>query len=486
MSYCIKNGNIVSEDTVFVGDILVINDKISAISAENITNLPEGTIIIDATDSYVLPGVIDTHVHFREPGLTHKADIESESRAAAYGGVTSYFDMPNCKPQTTDIETLSEKQKIAAEKSHVNYAFFFGATTENTHLFKDIDKRTTPGVKLFMGSSTGNMLVDGIEALANVFQKATENNLIVMAHCESNDIIQEQTNEAKKLYGENADVSLHPLIRNREACKKSTLEAIAFAKEFRTRLHVAHISTKEEAEVFTESVEFLDLPITFEACLPHIIFNNSDYATRGTRIKCNPAVKTAEDQEAIIKAIKSGKIATIATDHAPHTIEEKQGGCFTATSGIPMIQFSLISMLELFTDKTSQIISNEDILTISKQMSSNPAKLFSIYERGLLKEGYKADIAIVKQNAEPWTLTKDIIQSKCGWSPLEGDEFHWKVTHTFCNGNHILNEGKFDEKSLGEQLVFQKENPQIPFKESQHLFIVDSQSITNNSNNTVS
>lgn len=456
MNYLIKNGNIVSEDKVFVGDILVIGDKVSAISAQSISDYPEGTTIVDVSGSYVLPGVIDTHVHFREPGLTHKADIESESRAAAFGGVTSYFDMPNCKPQTTDLETIRDKQKLAAEKSHVNYAFFFGATTENTHLFKDIDKRTTPGVKLFMGSSTGNMLVDGEEALAKVFSTAKENDLIVMAHCEANDIIQEQTKEVKKLYGEDADVSLHPLIRNREACKKSTLEAMVLAKQYGTRLHVAHISTKEEAEMFTESAKQLNLPVTFEACLPHIVFNDSDYATRKTAIKCNPAVKTAEDQEAIISAIKSGKIATIATDHAPHTWEEKQGGCLTATSGMPMLQFSLISMLELFSDKQNKAISDADILTISKQMSANPAELFGIENRGLLKEGFKADIAIVKHFAEPWTLTKAEIQSKCGWSPLEGDEFHWKVVHTFCNGNHILDDGIFDETSRGQQILFKQ------------------------------
>ena len=456
MNYCIKNGNIVSEDNVFVGDILVIDDKISIVSHEPIDNIPEGTVIVDAKDSYVLPGIIDTHVHFREPGLTHKADIESESRAAAYGGVTSYFDMPNCKPQTTDLETLHEKQHLAAEKSHVNYAFFLGATTENAHIFKDIDKRTTPGVKIFMGSSTGNMLVDGIEALSNVFETAAKNNLIVMAHCESNEIIEEQTKEVRKLYGENADVSLHPLIRNREACKTSVLKAITLAKASGARLHVAHISTKEEALIFTDAAKELNLPITFEACLPHIIFNDADYATRGTRIKCNPAVKTADDQEAIISAIKEGKIATIATDHAPHAWEEKQGGCLTATSGMPMLQFSLISMLELFTDKESQSIANEDIVTISRQMSANPAKLFSIEGRGILKEGYKADIAIVKKTAEPWTLTKADIQSKCGWSPLEGDKFHWRVAHTFCNGKHILNDGIFDETSRGEQILFKQ------------------------------
>lgn len=454
MNYIIKNGNIVSEEKIFVGDILIKDDRISIVSESPIVNFPIGTTVIDATDSYVFPGIIDTHVHFREPGLTHKADIESESRAAAYGGVTSYFDMPNCKPQTVGLETLKEKQKLAAEKSHVNYAFFFGATTENTHFFKDIDKRTTPGVKLFMGSSTGNMLVDSVKALTEVFETAKKQNLIVMAHCEANEIIQEQTKEVKKLYGEEADVKLHPFIRNREACKKSTLKAIALAKEYGTRLHIAHISTKEEALLFTEATKELNLPITFEACLPHIIFNDRDYATRGTRIKCNPAVKTAEDQEAIISAIKSGNIATIATDHAPHTWEEKQGGCLTATSGMPMLQFSLISMLELFTDKKSLRVADEDVITIARQMSANPAKLFGIEERGVLKEGNKADIAIVKKTTEPWTLTKADIQSKCGWSPLEGEQFHWKVIHTFCNGKHILNENTFDSNSRGEQILF--------------------------------
>ncbi len=444
MNYLIQNGNIVSEDKVFVGDILISNDRIQTISEEKITDIPEDTKVIDATDCYVMPGVIDTHVHFREPGLTHKADIESESRAAAYGGVTSYFDMPNCIPQTTDFDAIKQKQKLAAENSHVNYAFFFGATTENTHMFKDIDKRTTPGIKLFMGSSTGNMLVDGEEALMKVFRTAAENDLIVMAHCEDNDIIKEQTKEVKLLYGEDADVSLHPLIRNREACKKSSLQAMVLAKQNNTKLHIAHISTKEEAEIFTDSAKQLNLPITFEACLPHIIFNDNDYKTRGAIIKCNPAVKTIDDQEAIVNAIREGKIATIATDHAPHTWEEKQGGCLKATSGMPMLQFSLVSMLEKF----------DDVLLTSRMMSQNPAKLFHISERGFIKEDFKADITIVKKSNETWTLTKENIQSKCNWSPLEGDEFHWSVVHTFCNGTHILDNGVFNETSRGEQIVF--------------------------------
>lgn len=444
MNYLIQNGNIVSEDKVFVGDILISNDKIQAICEGKMASIPDNTEIIDATDCCVMPGVIDTHVHFREPGLTQKADMESESRAAAFGGVTSYFDMPNCIPQTTDLETLKQKQQLAAEKSHVNYAFFFGATTENTHLFKDIDKKTTPGVKLFMGSSTGNMLVDGEEALTKVFKTAAENDLIVMAHCEDNDIIKEQTQEVKMLYGEDADVSLHPIIRNREACKKSSLQAMVLAKQNNTKLHIAHISTKEEAEIFTESAKQLELPITFEACLPHIVFNDNDYKTRGSSIKCNPAVKTEEDQQAIINAIREGKIATVATDHAPHTWEEKQGGCLKATSGMPMLQFSLVSMLEKF----------DDIQLVSRLMSQNPAKLFHISERGFLKEGYKADITIVKKSSETWKLTKETIQSKCGWSPLEGDEFHWSVVHTFCNGNHILNSGIFNDSIKGEQLLF--------------------------------
>lgn len=456
MNYHIKNGNIVGEGKVFVGDILIIDDKIAKVSKTSIKKLPEGTVTIDATGKYVMPGIIDTHVHFREPGLTHKADLESESRAAAFGGVTSYFDMPNCKPQTTDMETLKEKQTIAAERSHVNYAFFFGATCDNSHLFSQIDKRTTPGVKLFMGSSTGNMLVNGVSALSKVFQAASDNDLLVMAHCESNEIIAEQTKEVKKLFGEDGEVSLHPIIRNREACKVSSLEAITFAKKYKTRLHIAHISTKEEAELYPEAAKVLDIPITFEACLPHILFNDMDYTRRGSRIKCNPSVKKMEDQMAIVEAIKSGNIATIATDHAPHTMEEKQGGCLTAASGMPMLQFSLVAMLEFFADKKTHEIGSEDLLTISRMMSTNPAKLFKVEERGSLKEGYKADIAIVERTPEAWTLTKDDIQSKCGWSPLEGDNFHWKVIHTFCNGNHILNEGVFDESSRGEQILFKQ------------------------------
>ncbi|MCF0244222.1 MAG: dihydroorotase [Bacteroidaceae bacterium] len=443
MNKLISNGKIVGEDNVFVGDILICGDRISKISKDKITDFPADTAIVDATGCYVLPGVIDTHVHFREPGLTHKADMESESRAAAFGGVTSFFDMPNCNPATVTLEALEQKQCLAAEKSHINYAFFLGATTKNTDLFPLIDKRKTPGVKLFMGSSTGNMLVDGDDCLADVFKTAADNGLIVMAHCEDNDIIKEQTKEVKQIYGDDADVALHPVIRNREACKKSSLKAMVLAKEYNTRLHIAHISTKEEAELFTQSAKELNIPVTFEACLPHIIFNDSDYATRGTRIKCNPAVKTEDDRLAIVKAINEGMIATVATDHAPHAIEEKQGGCLKAASGMPMLQFSLVAMLDRF-----------DIQTVSRLMSNNPAKLFSIKDRGFLQEGFKADIAIVRREEKPWTLTEELIQSKCGWSPLTGDTFNWKVVHTFCNGNHILDNGTFNPTAKGEKIEF--------------------------------
>lgn len=454
-TYIIKNGTIVNEGKVFIGDILIIGSSIAKITEGCMADVPSDAITIDAAKSIVMPGVIDTHVHFREPGLTHKADIESESRAAAYGGVTSFFDMPNCIPQTTTLEALEEKQKLAAEKSHVNYSFFFGATTENSHLIEKLDKKTVPGVKLFMGSSTGNMLVDGGNALDEIFHESAKNGFIVMTHCEDNDIIKSQTTEAKKLYGEDADISLHPIIRNSEACKKSTLLAMTLAKKHNTQLHVAHISTKEEAELYTASAKQLGLPITFEVCLPHIIYNSEDYKTLGSRIKCNPAVKSKEDQEAIINALKSGLIETIATDHAPHTIEEKQGGSLKATSGMPMLQFSLISLFEKFVKggDYAHHDCNKALTTIAKLVSHNPAKLFHIKERGYLKEGFKADIAIVTP-CEEWTLTKENIQSKCGWSPLEGSKFHWKVTHTFCNGKHILDNGKFDIKSQGEQIEF--------------------------------
>lgn len=395
--------------------------------------------IIDAEGCYVLPGIIDEHVHFREPGLTAKADIESESRAAAAGGVTSYMDMPNTMPQTTTLEALEHKFDIAREKSRVNYSFFFGATNDNTHLFSKIDPHRIPGVKLFMGSSTGNMLVDKAAAIDAVFSHSP---VLIMAHCEDMTIINANMREVKRCNGDDPDVAFHPVIRSAEACYASTLLAVKIAERHNARLHVAHISTARELDLFGKNPK-----ITAEAAVGHLLFSDSDYIRLGTKIKCNPAIKTDGDREALRAALCDGRITTIGTDHAPHLLSEKEGGCARAASGMPMIQFSLTAMLDLV---------DQGVLTIERLvelMCHAPARLFAISERGFLRDGYKADIVIVRPNA-PWTLTEGEIRSKCGWSPLLGRTFNWRVEHTFCNGRHVFANGVIDDNVRGESLVF--------------------------------
>lgn len=449
MTTLIKNATVVNEGKSFKASIIINGDKITDIIENDITPRGDFDEIVDATGCFVLPGVIDDHVHFREPGMTAKADIESESRAAAYGGVTSYFDMPNTKPQTTTRQELENKLQLGKEKSHVNYAFFIGATNKNIKEITSVDPHSVPGVKLFMGSSTGNMLVDQQDALQQIFSQVK---LPIMTHCEDTETINRNMAEAKLKYGEDPDVIHHPEIRSEEACYRSTKLAVTLAKENNARLHVAHLTTKHELELFepcpTETAKGNNLPnITAEAVVAHLLFSDADYNTLGAKIKCNPAVKTVADREALRKALTNGRISVIGTDHAPHCIEEKQGGCAKAMSGMPMIQFSLVSMLGLVDD---------GILTIERLvelMCHNPAKLFSVRERGFLRTGYKADIVIVRPDS-PWQLKKEMIQSKCGWSPLEGKSFNWRVEHTFCNGKHIYNNGIFDSNSRGEQIMF--------------------------------
>lgn len=341
MKILIKDGIIVNEGRSFEGDLLVDDEQISEIYEGE---APRGVCdrVIDASGCFVLPGVIDDHVHFREPGLTRKADIESESRAAAFGGVTSYFEMPNTQPQTTTLETLEEKFALAKEKSHVNYSFFFGATNDNVELFEKLDKNRIPGIKLFMGSSTGNMLVDQYDALQKIFQTAHRLDLPVMTHCEDTDIINRNMAAYKEKYGEDPDVKYHPEIRSAEACLESSRLAVKLAKESGARLHIAHLTTAQELELLGK-----DGNITGEAVIAHLFFTDEDYATKGSLIKCNPAVKTLNDRTALRQALNDGRIAVIGTDHAPHEWKDKQGGCAKAASGMPMIQFSLVTMLEL-------------------------------------------------------------------------------------------------------------------------------------------
>lgn len=440
MRILINNATIVNEGQVRQGFVIVEDDRIAQISTD--TAKPETPVdkTIDASGCYVLPGVIDEHVHFREPGMTAKADIESESRAAAAGGVTSYFDMPNCKPQTTTIDALKDKQAIAAKSSHVNYAFFIGATNDNLSELEKIDPTTVPGVKLFMGSSTGNMLVDDKEALEKIFQAIK---MPLMVHCESTAIIDRNMEEARLARGNDPDIRLHPYIRSEEACYRSTLHAVTLAKHCGTRLHVAHLTTAKELQFFSPNNQ----QITAEAVVGHLYFSEEDYSHLGGRIKVNPAIKTKKDRNALRRAIADGRILTVATDHAPHLIHEKTGGCTHAASGMPMIQFSLPTMLELVDEG---IVSIERLVSL---MCHNPATLFSVRERGFLREGYKADITIVRPNS-PWTVTKDIIQSKCHWSPMEGHTYNWRVEATLCNGHIVYENGTVDSSYIGEPILF--------------------------------
>lgn len=487
MKTLIKNGTIVNEGKQQKADILIVNDRIEEIIYEGTCNdagsfysvidkqnaekcdynidAEDYDRIIDAKGCYVLPGIIDAHVHFREPGLTHKADMESESRAAAYGGVTSVFEMPNTNPQTTTLEALHAKEEMAKDRMHVNYAFFPGATNDNIEELRKLDRHSVPGIKLFMGSSTGNMLVDKGKALEDIFHLASEMNMPLMAHCEDTETINRNMAYYKEKLGtEDPAVTYHPLIRDWKACYKSSAFAAELARKHNTRLHIAHLTTEDELSLLMHNAT-LDVPaegcaqitgeaknneaqITGEATVAHLLFSVCDYDTLGARIKCNPSVKSINDQLALRKALADGTLSTIGTDHAPHTLEEKEGGAAKAMSGMPMIQFSLVAMLSIVDEGDLSI---EQMVTL---MAHNPARLFSVNERGFLRKGYKADIAIVKREDTPWTVTKDVIQSKCRWSPLEGQSFNWKVKGTIINGKLVFDGSSFDNASRGEHITF--------------------------------
>jgi dihydroorotase len=445
-SILIRNATIVNEGRSFKGDLLVKDEIISAISSPGETEQPSDAIIINAQGLILIPGVIDDQVHFREPGLTHKGDIFTESRAAAAGGITSFMDMPNTIPQTITIETLNEKYRLGSEHSLINYSFCIGATNDNLGEILKVNPAEVCGIKVFMGSSTGNMLVDNKEALRNLFKNA---HLPINAHCEDEQIIRKNQEIYRLKYGEDVPIKMHPLIRSREACFSSSSFAVSLAKEFNTRLHLFHLSTADEMRLLSNKVPLAEKRITAEVCVHHLWFDDSFYEELGSRIKWNPAIKTRFDREALTDAVKSDLIDVIATDHAPHTIEEKSNTYFKSPSGAPLVQHSLVAMLELWHRNTFTL---EKIID---KMCHSPAILFNIKGRGFLREGYKADLCLVDPD-NSWTVAKDNILYKCGWSPFEGTTFRSKVLTTIVNGTIVYNNGVINEDYRGQRLSFNR------------------------------
>ena len=445
-SILIKNATVVNEGTISKKDLLINGELISAIGNSDTWKIPEGTRIIDAEGLLLLPGVIDDQVHFREPGLTHKGNIFSESRAAVAGGVTSFMDMPNTNPQTVTIKNLNEKYILGAENSLINYSFLIGATNDNLGEIMKADPSNVCGIKIFMGSSTGNMLVDNEKALHELFRHAQ---MPVSAHCEDEPTIRRNSDIQKKIYGENVPVNLHPVIRSREACYISSSYAVNLAKKYNTRLHIFHLSTADEMKLFSHDVPLSEKRITGEVCVHHLWFDDSDYEKLGTKIKWNPAIKTKYDREALIEGVKSDRIDVIATDHAPHTLEEKSNSYFKSPSGGPLVQHSLVIMLELWHRK---IISLEKIV---EKMCHNPAILFNIRERGFIRERYKADLTLVDPE-NSWCVSRENILYKCGWSPFEGTTFRSKVVKTIVNGTIVFDDGIINDDYRGERLLFHR------------------------------
>ena len=423
-----------------------MNETISAIGPPGQVISQVGTKIIDATGLLLIPGVIDDHVHFREPGLTHKGDIFSETHAAVAGGVTSFMDMPNTIPQTITLKDLEDKYRIGSERSLINYSFYIGATGNNLDEIVKADPYKVCGIKLFMGSSTGNMLVDNEKSLKELFRNAT---IPIAAHCEDEQIIKQNTETYRKKYGDEVPASLHSLIRSREACFKSTLHAVNLAKEFDARLHILHLSTADEMKLFNSEEPLHMKRITSEACIHHLWFDDSDYEELGLMIKINPAIKTKFDRNALINGLNNDLIDVIATDHAPHAREEKSGNYFKSPSGAPMVQHSLAAMLDLWHRK---VFSIEKIV---EKMCHNPAILFNINKRGFIREGYKADLVLIDPE-HTWSVSGNNILYKCGWSPLEGVTFRSKVVKTFVNGNLVYNYGLINEDYRGQRLEFDR------------------------------
>tara|TARA_B100001287_G_scaffold208694_1_gene177684 strand:- start:2965 stop:4305 length:1341 start_codon:yes stop_codon:yes gene_type:complete len=443
MRTLIKSAKIVNEGNILNLDLLIEDDKIKQISKS--IDL-KADLVIEANGKYLIPGVIDDQVHFREPGLTYKADIYSESKAAVAGGITSFMEMPNTSPQALTQDLLEEKFNIAKYQSLANYSFFMGVSNNNLEEVLKTNPKNVGALKIFMGSSTGNMLVDDKSVLEEVFKKSP---MIIAVHCEDEKIIQENIAKAKKQFGENIPITEHPNIRSEDACYKSSSLAIELAKKYDTKLHIFHLSTAKELELFDNSIPLKDKKITAEVCIHHLWFSEEDYKEKGTLIKWNPAIKKKSDKDALFKALLDDKLDVIATDHAPHTLEEKSNSYFKAPSGGPLVQHALPVMLEFF---------HQDKITLEKiveKMCHNPAVLFDIEKRGYVKEGYYADLVLLDLNSS-WVVTKENILYKCGWSPFEGEKFNSKVTHTFVNGHLVYDNGDFNENKRGERLKFNR------------------------------
>jgi len=441
----IKNAKIVNEGSIFEGDVLIENDLIVEV-ADSISLKTSDCIVIDAEGSYLMPGAIDDQVHFREPGLTHKGDIESESRAAVAGGITSFIEQPNTVPNAVTQEILEDKYQIAAEKSFANYSFMMGATNDNLEEVLKTNPKNVAGIKIFLGSSTGNMLVDNEATLEKIFSSTP---MLIAVHCEDEATIKNNLAIFKEQYGDDVPVTAHHLIRSAEACYISSSKAVALAKKTGARLHIFHLSTAKEMELFTNKIPLEDKKITAEVCVHHLWFTDEDYKTKGNFIKWNPAVKTAEDRKELWKALNDGRIDVIATDHAPHTKEEKNQSYLNAPSGGPLVQHAVVAMFEAH---------HQGKITVEKiveKMCHNPAKIFKIEKRGFVKEGYFADLVIVNPSL-PWSVKPENILAKCGWSPFENYTFKSRITHTFVNGELVYNNFKVKDIRKGKRLLFDR------------------------------
>ncbi len=440
-SFLIKNSSIVNEGKIISGDVLIIGERIEKVA----TSISHPTAkIIEASGLFLFPGIIDDQVHFREPGLTHKADIYTEAKSAVAGGVTSFMEMPNTIPNTLTQSLLEEKYSLAAIKSLANFSFYMGVSNDNLEEVFKTNRKNVCGIKIFMGSSTGNMLVDKIETLEKLFSGT---DLLIASHCEDEQLIRKNSEAARKKYGEEVPIEMHPIIRNADACYNSSSFAVSLAKKHDTRLHILHISTEKELSLFSNDIPLKEKKITAEACIHHLWFDDNDYKRLGNKIKWNPAIKTAADKNALLSAVINDTIDVIATDHAPHTIEEKSQTYFKAPSGGPLIQHSLVTMLELYHQKKIALEK------IAKKMSHDVATCFRIRERGYIREGYLADFTLVNLN-DPWQVNATNILAKCGWSPFEGQTFQSKIIYTFVSGHPVYSNGNFDETLKGQRMLF--------------------------------